>query len=154
MWRAFIAATVLAIAGCAQIPLSPQEIADRKMETVPGRAVVYIVQDPYSTYNYGAGLTFDDGTEITTWPGTFYRWVTTPGVHTITNTEGNLNARITLQVEAGKIYFVQHWVTGLRGSTTDTRLSLISATVGRALVTGGRLATIVVPGGSRTPSVQ
>ena len=137
MFRTIIAATVLALAGCAQIPLSPQEISDQKMEPVPGKAVVYIVQNPLGSY--GAGLTFDDKTRVTTWPGTYYRWETNPGSHTIVSSEGNLNAHITLQLEAGKVYFVQHWVTGIRGSTTDARLSSVSDTVGRALVTGGRL---------------
>jgi len=137
MWRTFAVAAALAMIGCAQIPPSPQEIEDRKMEAVPGKAVVYIVQSPLGEYS--AGLAFDDGTQITTWPGTFYRWVTTPGTHTIRSAEGNLNASITLQVEAGKIYFVQHWVTGIRGSTTDARLSRVDASTGRPLVTGGTL---------------
>jgi len=136
MWRAFIAAIAMAIAGCAQIPPSPQEIADKKMETVPDKAVVYIVQSPIG--NYSAGLRFDDGAQITTYPGTFYRWVTAPGAHTIRSAEGNLNASIRLQVEAGRLYFVQHWVNGVRGSTTDARLSRVDERAGRQLVTGGR----------------
>ena len=140
MWRVLLAATVLAIAGCGaqyQIPESPQEIADKKMETVPGKAVIYIVQNPLG--NYSASLAMDDGTQITTWPGTFYRWVTSPGTHNIHSAQGNLSATITLTVEADKIYFVQHWVTGIRGSTTDASLQSISASSGRQLVLQGRL---------------
>ena len=137
MWRALLAAIVLAMFGCAQIPETPQEIADQKMEPVPGKAVIYIVQNPFG--DYSAGLTMDDGTQITTWPGTFYRWVTTPGTHNINSTQGNLSAHITLTVEAGKIYFVQHWVNGVRGSTTDASLQLIGARSGREMVTQGRL---------------
>jgi hypothetical protein len=137
MWKAFLAGVILAFAGCAQIPLSPQEIADRKMEPVPGKAVVYIVQNPFGVY--AAGLTFDDGTQITTYPRTFYRWVATPGTHTIMSTEGNLNAAIKLQVEAGEIYFVEHLVTGIRGSTTDAWLRKIDDNAGRRMVANGRL---------------
>ncbi len=138
MWRAFLAVAALSVLGCAQtqIPLSPQEIADRKMEPVPGKAVVYVVQSPLG--DYSAGLAFDDGTQITTWPGTFYRWVTTPGTRTIRSSQGNLNASIRLQTEAGKIYFVQHYVTGIRGSTTDARLQTLGDQAGRQLVTSGR----------------
>jgi hypothetical protein len=139
MWKALSLAFALTIAGCAQyqIPPSPQQIADQKMEPVPGKAVVYIVQNPIGSYS--AGLTFDDGTRITTWPGTFYRWVTTPGTHTIKSSEGNLSASLRLQVEAGQIYFVQHLVSGIRGSTTDASLQKIDARTGRPLVTGGTL---------------
>lgn len=136
MWRALLAAAALSIVGCAQIPLSPEEIADRKMEPVPGKAVVYVVQNPLG--DYAAGLRFDDRTEITTWPGTFYRWVTTPGTHTIRSAEANLGASIRLQLEAGNVYFVQHFVTGIRGSTTDARLQRIGDQAGRPLVTNGR----------------
>jgi hypothetical protein len=137
MWRAFTAATALAIAGCAQVPPSPQEIAGKKMEPVPGKAVVYIVQDPFGVYS--AGLTFDDGTQITTWPGTFYRWETRPGTRTIKSSDATLNASMKLPVEAGKVYFVEHWVTGIRGSTTDSRLQKMNDKTGRQLVTNGTL---------------
>jgi len=136
MWRTFVAVAVLSIAGCAQIPSSPQEVADKKIEPVAGKAVVYVVQNSFGVYS--AGLTFDDGTQITTYPGTFYRWVTAPGTHAIRSSEGNLNARITLQVDAGKVYFVQHTVNGIRGSTTDAWLEKTSENAGRRLVNSGR----------------
>lgn len=129
----------LILAGCAHIgfPPSPQEITDKKFEAVPGKAVVYVVQN--SIGSYGAGLRFDDGTMITTWPTTFYRWVTTPGTHTIRSAEGNLSARITLTMEAGKIYFVQHSVRGIRGSTTDAALTLVNDQSGRNMVASAEL---------------
>ena len=132
MWRIFIAVIGTAIAACAQIPPSPEQIEAQKMQAVPGKAVVYIVQDSFRDYN--AGLEFDDGTQINTWPGTFYRWVTIPGTHTIRSSDGKLNASIDLQVEADKIYFVQHSVTGIRGSTTDAWLNKIDDRMGRRLV--------------------
>jgi len=137
MWRALLAAAALSILGCAQTPPGPEELADKKIEPVPGKAVVYVVQNPLG--DYSAGLAFDDGTQITTWPGTFYRWVTTPGTHTIRSSQANLTASIRLQTEAGKIYFVQHYVTGIRGSTTDSRLELVSDKTGRPLVASGTL---------------
>lgn len=143
MWRALIATATLSILGCVQIPESPQEIADKKIEPVPGKAVVYVVQNPTGNYNYAAGLSFDDGTQITTWPGTFYRWVTTPGTHTIRSWEANLSAHISLQLEAGRVYFVQHYVTGVRGSTTDARLERLGDQSGRQLVAISRLCCAV-----------
>lgn len=136
MWRSLaIAVSTLAIAACVQIPPSPQEIADKKIEPVPGKAVVYIVQPPFGVYT--AGLFLDD-VQIQTWPGTFYRWETTPGAHAIRSSQANLNARIKLQTEAGKVYFVQHTVIGSWGATTDASLSNISEKLGRELVTNGR----------------
>jgi len=132
MWRIFIAVFGMAIAACAQIPPSPEQIEAQRMQAVPGKAVVYIVQDSFRDYN--AGLEFDDGTQINTWPGTFYRWVTVPGTHTIKSSDGKLNASIDLQVEADKIYFVQHSVNGIRGSTTDAWLHKIDDRMGRRLV--------------------
>ena len=139
MRRAFLIFTALLIAGCAryQIPPSPQEIADKKFEPAPGKAVVYVVQDAIGSY--GAGVRLDDGTVITTWPSTFYRWVTTPGTHKIVSADPNLSARVALTVEAGKIYFVQHIVRGIRGSTTDATLQSVSARTGENLVQGASL---------------
>lgn len=137
MWKALSLAFALMIAACAQIPESPQEIEAEKFKPVPGKAVVYIAQNPFGEYS--AGLICDDGTQFTTFPGTFYRWVATPGTHTIKSSEGNLNASITLQVEAGKIYFVQHYVTGIRGSTTDSSLQKIDDKTGRQLVRANRM---------------
>ena len=127
------------LAGCAgpRMPLTPEEIADRKMEPLPGKAVVYVVQSPLGEYS--AGLRFDDGTQITPWPGTYYRWVTTPGTHTIRSAEGNLSARVTLQLEAGKVYSVQHKVQGIRGATTDASLERISDRFGHELMASARL---------------
>ena len=145
MRKTFLMALALLSAACAQIPPSPQEIEAKKMEPVPGRAVVYIAQNPLGSYTYSAGLTFDDGTQITTGPGTFYRWVTTPGTHTINSTEGFLNASITLQVEAGKIYYVEHWVTGVFGAETDARLWKIDDKTGRQMVTTSTLCVVSNP---------
>lgn len=145
MRRAFFIALTLLAAACAQIPPSPQEIQDKQFEPVPGKAVVYVVQNPFGAYDYAAGLTFDDGTEITTYPSTFFRWVTTPGTHTIESTEGNLNASIKLQVEAGKIYYVEHSVTGVYGSTTDAWLSKIDAKTGRQMVAISTLCVVSNP---------
>jgi len=139
MWRVLMVVVLVVLAGCArfQVPASPQQIADQKFEPVPGKAVVYVVQDRIGTYN--AGVRFDDGTVINTGPGTFYRWVTTPGTHKIVSAEANLSAHVTLNVEAGKIYFVQHTVRGIRGSTTDAFLQRVSTSSGESMVLNANL---------------
>ena len=138
MWRVFIAVIGMAIAACAQISPSPEQTrAAQKMEAVPGKSVVYIVQDSFPDHN--AGLILDDGTQIRTWPGTFYRWVTIPGARTIRSSAGSLSASINLQVEAGKIYFVRHSLRGIRGGATSARLHKVDDRTGRRLVTTGTL---------------
>jgi len=132
MRKVLIAGIALIVAGCAQIPPSPQEVEAKKFEAIPGKAVVYIVQGAVGP-TLAAGLALDDGTQITTWTGTFYRWVTTPGSHSIVNT-APLNASLKLQLEAGKIYFVEQWVTGWRGSVTNSRLHTLDDSTGRQMV--------------------
>jgi hypothetical protein len=137
MWRVLAAVFTMAIAACVQISPSPRQIEEQKMQAVPGKSVVYIVQDSFRDYN--AGLALDDGKQIRMWPGTFYRWVTSPGNHSIKSSDGNLNASINLQLDAGKVYFVQHSVSGIRGSPTDARLRKLDERSGSQLVTSGTL---------------
>ena len=138
MRRLFVSVLMaLAMAGCTQAPPSQQEIASRRMEPVAGKAVVFIVQNAIGTY--GAGLLLDEGARIMTWPATYYRWETSPGSHAVRSSEPNLGARIKLQLEAGKVYYVQHLVTGIRGSTTDANLQLVDENLGRRLVAGAEL---------------
>ncbi len=137
MRRALLTTLALLIGACAQIPETPQELAAKKLEPVPGKAVVYIVQGPFP--EYAAGIAFDDGGGVTMWPASFYRWVTTPGTHTIRSSEGRFNALIKLQLEAGKLYFVQHWTAGGFGTTTNTGLQVVDDETGRQMVRSGRM---------------
>ena len=137
MRKGLLAVAALILAGCAQIPPSPQEIADKKFEPVPGKAVVYVVQGAVGP-TLAVGIEFDDGTQITTWTGTFYRWVTTPGAHRIQNTAPQ-NASIKLQVEAGQVYFVEQWVSGWRGSVLNSRLEMLDDSTGRMMVKSSSL---------------
>ena len=137
MRRALFTALALLVAACAQIPETAQEMAARKMEPVPDKAVVYVVQGPFP--EYAAGIAFDDGGQVTMWAGSFYRWVTTPGTHTIKSSEGRFNALINLQLEAGKVYFVQNWTAGGFGTTTSTGLQVVDDETGRQLVRNGRM---------------
>ena len=73
------------------------------------------------------------------WPSSFYRWVAMPGTYTITSSEGRFNAYIKLQLETGKVYFVQNWTAGGFGITTDTGLQLVDDDTGRQLVKSGRM---------------
>lgn len=132
MWRAF-AIALLFLAGCVQIPPSPQEIEAKKFETEPGKAVIYIARTNMDSQEAGS-LILDDKATITTYNQTFYRWVVAPGPHRIAGYAGQ-DGVVQLNAEAGKIYYIEHTVNGtLRMGVTSTNLRLIDAKRGQWLV--------------------
>jgi hypothetical protein len=131
MWKTFTA--ILLLAGCAQLPPSAQDIQAKRFEPVPGKAVIYIVRDSVGA-QIDQSLWLDDAVMITTHTGTYYRWEVAPGAHRITG-GGESTAAVTLNVEAGKLYFVQHIVNGVQWITAyQTGLRLLDDQTGRARV--------------------
>lgn len=104
MRRLLVVAVVLA--GCAQLPPSPQNIQAKKFESVPDKAVIYLARDIPDFDDRPATLTLDGAATITTYPGTYFRWEVAPGVHRIAGFAGDAGV-ITLNTEPGKVYFVQ-----------------------------------------------
>jgi hypothetical protein len=102
MWRYLIVAALLA--GCAQLPPSPQDIEARKFESILDKAAIYIVCESTSA-QLSAPLWLGQGAQITLWQGNYHRWVVEPGSHTIAGI-GASTASITTQAQAGQIYFV------------------------------------------------
>lgn len=139
MLRSLLIAVFVLVSGCAQIPPSPDEIHAKKFESVPGKAVIYIARSPVGFQGHGA-FTLDDSMTVTMFGGNFYRWEVAPGSHLIAGAAQDMS-RLTINAEAGKIYFVQHHVMG------DFRtvwgwggvLNLLSERDGRMLVQSGRL---------------
>ena len=133
----------LTLAGCQQLPPSPQDIEAKKFESIPGKAAIYIVRDAASA-EIGAPLWLDQGAQITTYAGTYFRWVVNPGSHTI-EAIGASTASITIQAEAGKIYFVHHMVEGsMRVGVAGSALQLMDSQTGRARV----MQAVLLTGGS------
>ena len=137
MWKALVVALLLA--GCALEPISDEDIQAQRFETVPDKAVIYIVRD-----HVGADvehmLSLDDSEWITTYTGRYYRWEVAPGTHRITGAMES-TASLALAVEAGKIYFVRHVVVGSESSDGAlwTHLHRVDERIGRATVARGRL---------------
>lgn len=127
----------LLLAGCAPLPPTPQEIQARKFQTVPDKAVIYIVRNNPDFNGVPATIWLGESETITTYPGTYYRWEVDPGRHRIAGF-GVDNAAIILQVEAGKIYFVQHstqpWISYAR-----SYFQPVSESQGRAVALRGEL---------------
>ena len=126
------------LAGCAPLPPTPQDIQAKKFEAVPNQAVIYIVRTPMDSHQVGS-LVLDDGGSLTTYRNTYYRWVVAPGRHRIAGF-GQQNAAITLDAEAGKIYFVEHTVLGTaRTGAAFTFLRRMDEQAGREAVLRGEL---------------
>lgn len=136
MWRIVLIA--LFLAGCVQLPPSPQDLQARKFEPVPGKAVIYIVRTPMDSREM-SGLALDDSAQIATLGGTYYRWEVAPGTHRVAGV-GQANESLTLTTAAGNIYFLEHTVRGTeRSGPQSTSLRRINEQDGRALVQQAQL---------------
>jgi hypothetical protein len=132
MWRVPMMALILMLAGCQQIPLTPEDIQARKFEAVPDKAVIYLVRDNPDSSEIGARISLGDQVTFTTYPGTYYRWEVAPGTHRIMSL-GDDTGQIRVQAERGKVYFVQQRVAGSRLSP-ESLFALVSESQARAAV--------------------
>lgn len=139
MWRVLAVAT--ALAGCAQLPPTPQDLQAKRFESVPDKAVIYLVR-ALPDFNDGpATIWLGDADTITTYPGTYYRWEVAPGRHRIAGFAADTGS-ITLQTEPGKVYFVQQRVTPvtwLRSQQPQSHFYPIAEGNGRAVVMRSQL---------------
>jgi hypothetical protein len=103
------------------------------IESVPDKAVIYIVRQPMDSWEAGM-ISLDDNQQITTHRGTYYRWEVAPGPHRIAGYAG-ASGSVKLSTEPGKIYFVRHTViTGRPSGSVTTQLRQISDKEGQKLV--------------------
>ncbi len=136
MWRSLLIVT--ALAGCVQLPPTPADTQAKRFEPVPDKAVVYVVRQPMDSIVAG-GLMLDNGEQVTTLGGTYYRWEVTPGAHRIVGTPPS-SASISFNAEPGKIYFLRHTVIGTwRAGPQLASLTAIGEAEGRALVAQSEL---------------
>jgi len=122
---------ILLLAGCTPLPPSPEDIQAKKFEVVPGKAVIYLVREVGDFSPASTRVNVGDKVQVTTYPGTYYRWETPPGKHTIAG-DGQDYASITVQVEAGRIYYVVQRVVGTRAPSST--FQIIGEAEGRAAV--------------------
>ena len=142
MFRLMIvaAAALFAFAGCAPLPPTPEDTQAKKFEPAPpGKAVIYLVRTNPDWGDLTATVFLDDEMMGSTHQGTYFRWEVNPGRHRITGFASDMGA-ITLDVQAGRTYFVQHSVLGGgRVSTPSSRFWLMPENAGRAAVRDGML---------------
>ncbi len=136
MWKILL--TALLLAGCVQLPSTPEDIQARKMESLPDKSVIYIVRSAMDSHET-SGLSLDDHAQITTFRRTYYRWEVAPGMHRVAGYAA-ANESVTLTTAPGKIYFLEHTVIGTRRSgPQSTGLREIGEQDGRALVMRSQL---------------
>lgn len=120
---------------CALMPARGEaaEKAAAPIESVPDKAVIYIVRQPMDS-SEPSTVSLDGNQQITTHRNTHYRWEVVPGPHEIAGYAG-AGGSVKLSTVAGKIYFVRHTVlVGRMGGSTTTQLREVSEKDGRKLV--------------------
>ena len=128
----FFTLMVFVTAGCVQLPQTAADIQGKKFESIADKAVIYIVR-PRVNGLVSAPLSLSTGM-ISTQQGTYYRWEVAPGTHRIEGS-GMHTAAITVQAEAGKIYFVEQTADGgARDGLTKMSLRRIDENRGRKMV--------------------
>lgn len=123
---------VFALAGCAPLPPSPADLEAKRFETVPGKAVIYVVRDYPDISPDVATLMLDDQMMGSTYPGNYFRWVVEPGRHQIRGYAGD-NGSIVLDVAPDRIYYVHQRVSRFFGFA-QSFFGLIPEPHGRAAV--------------------
>jgi hypothetical protein len=135
-------AMALTLAGCQQLPLSPEDLQAKKFAAVPDKAVIYLVRDSPDFSDQPATIRLGDNVMITTYTGTYYRWEVPPGAHRITGYAADIGT-ITLQAEAGRIYFVRQQRAPFV-HVQSSHFYLVSEPEGRAAV----MRAVLLTGGS------
>jgi hypothetical protein len=121
------------LAGCQQLPLTPQDIEARKFEAVPGAAVIYVVRDYPDFTELQSTIYLGDKLILKTYPGTYYRWEVPPGKHLIRGAAFDTGA-IRLETMPGGIYFVQQRVTAALMASPNSFFQLVAEPAGRGAV--------------------
>jgi hypothetical protein len=138
MSRILLMTLALVVAGCVQLPPTPRDVQSKRFESLPDRAVIYVVRTPMDSWE-ASGLWLGDNAQITTLPSTYYRWEVTPGSQHVAGFAG-ANETITLATAPGKIYFLEHTVIGtIRSGVQSTSIRQIDEREGRALVSRSQL---------------
>jgi hypothetical protein len=111
----------------------------KQFQSVPSKAVIYVVRNNPDIRGGAAPLAFDGVSSVATYPGTFIRWEAAPGTHRITGM-GADPGQITLNTEAGRVYYVRQQVAGW-GSPMSTLLA-VNEQDGRAVAMRGTLISV------------
>ena len=134
----FVLLVLLALAGCAPLPPTPEDLAAKRFEAVPGKAVIYVVRDYPDVSREVATVMLDDSMMGSSYPGTYFRWVVEPGRHEIRGYAGD-NGRIVVDVLPDRIYYIQQSVSRFLTGFAQSFFRFVPEPYGRAVVMRGEL---------------
>ena len=125
--------SVLALlAGCTQLGPGPAASQAVRIENTPGMAVVYVVRTRPDMSYLTAPIVVDDKYVGPTYAGTYIRLELSPGRHVISGYAQD-NGAIALNVQADRVYFVQHTVSGSwRATSPHSFFSMMDESRARA----------------------
>ena len=137
-----IAGLLLALSACVPLPPLPGDAAAKRFESVPDRAVIYLVRHPLDSF-IPTSILLDDEMIGSTYKGTYIRMVVPGGAHRIAGMAGD-SASIRLQAEQGRIYFVNQRTWETRHTLGGSSFQLVDPQYGRSLVLSGTLTSEVI----------
>jgi hypothetical protein len=120
-----------ALAACA--PMAPPPgYAAPAVQGAAGMAVIYVVRTKPDASYLTAPILLDDQPLGATFAGTYMRLEVAPGTHRLTGYGGDMG-RISVNVSADRVYFVQHSVAGSwRSPQPRSFFTLLDDSRGRA----------------------
>ena len=143
MWQSLsIAGLLFALSACAPMPPLPGDAAAKGFQSVPDRAVIYLVRHPLDG-PIPTSIMLDDEMIGSTYKGTYIRMVLPGGMHRIAGMAGD-SASIRLQAEQGQIYFINQRTWETRHTLGGSAFQLVDPQYGRSLVLSGTLTSEVL----------
>ena len=98
------------VIGCAGTSKAPSEDTEAAMafEAPEGKGVVYLYRLGRAVAAANVSIVKVNSLDAGgTGPGTFFRWELKPGTYTFSASTGESSKTVQLQVEAGKLYFIE-----------------------------------------------
>jgi hypothetical protein len=133
--------SVLALlSGCNQLGPTSTAAEAVRIENTPGMAVVYVVRTRPDLSYLTAPIVVDEKFVGPTYAGTYIRLELPPGRHVISGYAQD-NGAITVDVQADRVYFVQHSVSGSWRATSPHSFYTVNTEArGRAAMVGASRA--------------
>ena len=124
------------LGACAPMPPAPDSAAMPRIEGTPGKAVLYIIRTRPDISYLTAPLVLDDRMIGASYAGTHFRLELEPGRHRLSGYASD-NGAINLDLQADRIYFVEHSVSGSwRAVNPHSFFRLIDESRGRSAIAG------------------
>ena len=107
-------ALVLVLASCTSFPRTPppEDVAAKRFDSVPDKAVIYLFRPQVGFVGDGASIMLDEHLLGTTYPGTYLRLEIAPGRHRLAGFAGD-SGHFDFDAQPGRLYFIEQVVMRL-----------------------------------------